>query len=115
MKIFILLISAAVVLSSGCAGESDYAAPVREDIGAAMREQVDSWNAGELTGFMKYYWRSDEMTFHGGKKRLQFFIYHDRPAARPTIDPARWRTTGYYFPAGTGGRWLAAARRLLSR
>ena len=60
------------VLLSGC-GESggEYELAVREEIGSAMKEQVDSWNSGELAGFMKYYWHSEEMTFHGGKRRLQ--------------------------------------------
>jgi uncharacterized protein (TIGR02246 family) len=44
---------------------------IREEISSAMKEQVDSWNSGELAGFMRYYWRSGEMTFHGGKRRLQ--------------------------------------------
>lgn len=43
----------------------------RTEIGSAMAEQVESWNSGDLAGFMKYYWRSEDMTFHGGKKRLQ--------------------------------------------
>ena len=42
-----------------------------EEIRDAMAEQVDSWNSDDLSGFMKYYWRSDEMTFHGSKRRLQ--------------------------------------------
>jgi beta-aspartyl-peptidase (threonine type) len=43
----------------------------RDEISRAMTEQVESWNSGDLAGFMKYYWRSGEMTFHGGKKKLQ--------------------------------------------
>ena len=71
-------IAAMVILAAlmiGCEtdrGSGDaYEAAVREEFGFAIREQVDSWNSGELAGFMKYYWRSGEMTFHGGKRRLQ--------------------------------------------
>ena len=68
-----LMMIAALII--GCESEdspgSRYETAVREEIGSAMKEQVDSWNSGELAGFMKYYWRSGEMTFHGGKRRLQ--------------------------------------------
>jgi len=68
-----LMMIAALII--GCESEdspgSGYETAVREEIGSAMKEQVDSWNSGELAGFMKYYWRSGEMTFHGGKRRLQ--------------------------------------------
>jgi ketosteroid isomerase-like protein len=68
-----LMMIAALII--GCESEdrpgSGYETEVREEIGSAMKEQVDSWNSGELAGFMKYYWRSGEMTFHGGKRRLQ--------------------------------------------
>ena len=72
MKISIAASIMIAVLLSGC-GESggEYELAVREEIGSAMKEQVDSWNSGELAGFMKYYWHSEEMTFHGGKRRLQ--------------------------------------------
>jgi beta-aspartyl-peptidase (threonine type) len=66
-------ITIAVML--GC-GSNDgtsmgYESKVRTEIGSAMKEQVYCWNAGDLAGFMRYYWRSDEMTFHGSKRRLQ--------------------------------------------
>ena len=68
-----LMMIAALII--GCESEdstgSRYETAVREEIGSAMKEQVDSWNSGELAGFMKYYWCSGEMTFHGGKRRLQ--------------------------------------------
>lgn len=71
-------VAAMVILTAlmiGCGADreplSADRAAVSEEIGSAMEEQVDSWNSGELAGFMKYYWRSDEMTFHGGKRRLQ--------------------------------------------
>ena len=68
-----MMMIAALII--GCESEdrpgSGYETAVREEIGSAMKEQVDSWNSGELAGFMKYYWRSGEMTFHGGKRRLQ--------------------------------------------
>jgi ketosteroid isomerase-like protein len=72
MKISIASLIVIMALIIGCESPGgEFEAAVQHEIGSAMREQVDSWNSGELAGFMKYYWRSDEMTFHGGKRRLQ--------------------------------------------
>ncbi len=30
-----------------------------------MAEQVEAWNAGDLEGFMKHYWKSDSLKFIG--------------------------------------------------
>lgn len=32
-----------------------------------MNEQVIAWNAGDITGFMNYYWNSDSLKFIGSK------------------------------------------------
>ena len=72
MKISIAALIIVTALMTGCEGPGeDYEESISEEIGSAMKEQVDSWNSGELAGFMKYYWHSDEMTFHGSKRRLQ--------------------------------------------
>jgi beta-aspartyl-peptidase (threonine type) len=70
--IFLVIMSvlpACCLLDRRC--ENDRGEEEAGEIRAAMAEQVESWNSGDLAGFMKYYWRSDDMTFHGGKKRLQ--------------------------------------------
>lgn len=36
-----------------------------------MDRQVNAWNEGNIDGFMAGYWKSDEFTFQGGKKRLK--------------------------------------------
>lgn len=75
MKISIAALMMIALLVIACEPENspgrEYEAAVREEIGSAMKKQVDSWNSGELEGFMKYYWHSGVMTFHGGKRRLQ--------------------------------------------
>ena len=75
MKTAIAAMAFFAALMVGCEADhgsgDEYEAEAREEIGSAMRQQVDSWNSGELAGFMRYYWRSEEMTFHGGKRRLQ--------------------------------------------
>lgn len=70
LSIIAVIMIAALVIGCGQQGR-DCEETAIEEIGLAMKEQVDSWNAGELAGFMKYYWHSDDMTFHGGKRRLQ--------------------------------------------
>jgi len=32
-----------------------------------MKTQEDSWNKGEIRGFMEYYWKSDSLKFIGSK------------------------------------------------
>ena len=70
LSITALILASALIIGCGQPG-SDFEVTVRAEIDSAMKEQVDSWNSGELAGFMKYYWRSEEMTFHGSKRRLQ--------------------------------------------
>ncbi|MFM9985318.1 MAG: YybH family protein [Flavobacteriales bacterium] len=38
-----------------------------ESLKTAMAEQEESWNKGDVTGFMKWYWKSDSLTFIGSK------------------------------------------------
>jgi len=72
MKISIAAAMMIAALVIGCGERGmDSEETVSMELGLAMKEQVDSWNSDDLAGFMKYYWRSDEMTFHGSKRRLQ--------------------------------------------
>ena len=41
-------------------------APIRK----VLDDQAAAWNAGKLEEFMKSYWRSDELTFFSGARRL---------------------------------------------
>jgi uncharacterized protein (TIGR02246 family) len=38
--------------------------PVGAEIRAVLAKQVAAWNAGDLEGYMKGYWRSPELTFY---------------------------------------------------
>ncbi len=40
---------------------------IRTEINELMRLQEKSWNAGDIPGFMAYYWNSDSLQFIGGK------------------------------------------------
>ena len=35
-------------------------------IKALLTRQAERWNAGDIDGFLKYYWKSDELTFSSG-------------------------------------------------
>lgn len=60
-----LLIS--IILSTALwAGETETAS-IRE----IMDRQVAAWNKGDLEGFMGGYWKSDDLTFQSGNKRLK--------------------------------------------
>lgn len=52
-------------------------APHRAPVGDAaaqirlvLNDQVEAWNAGDLDGYMKGYWRSDSLSFHGGTRLI---------------------------------------------
>ena len=37
-----------------------------QEIKALLTRQVGRWNAGDIDGFMAYYWKSDDLTFSSG-------------------------------------------------
>ncbi|REJ75641.1 MAG: nuclear transport factor 2 family protein [Acidobacteria bacterium] len=39
---------------------------ISRDIDKVLEDQVAAWNAGDIEGFMKGYWKSDEMRFVSG-------------------------------------------------
>lgn len=41
-----------------------------ETIKSIMAKQVEAWNNGSFEGFMAGYWKSPEMTFQSGNRRL---------------------------------------------
>lgn len=43
---------------------------IENEIQAVLHVQKDSWNEGNIEGFMEYYWKSEDFTFQSGNKRL---------------------------------------------
>jgi beta-aspartyl-peptidase (threonine type) len=43
----------------------------KKTIETLLKEQVQAWNKGYLTGFMKGYWESDKLTFFSGNMRTE--------------------------------------------
>ncbi len=43
----------------------------RAAIRAVLDQQVDAWNRGDLEGFMRGYWSSNELTFFSGGTKLR--------------------------------------------
>ena len=41
-----------------------------DDIRKLLNLQVEAWNRGDFEGFMAYYWKSPDMTFQSGNRRL---------------------------------------------
>lgn len=64
MKTIILLVM--LIMSVPVSAMAQETAPVRR----VLDEQVAAWNAGKLEEFMKSYWRSEELTFFSGARRL---------------------------------------------
>jgi ketosteroid isomerase-like protein len=44
---------------------------INNEIQTVLEQQKTSWNEGSIEGFMEYYWKSDDLTFQSGNKRLQ--------------------------------------------
>lgn len=59
MKIFLL--SFFVLCSAVCVAQSSDETKIRE----MLAHQTESWNRGDLEGFMKTYWKSDSLMFIG--------------------------------------------------
>ncbi len=42
------------------------AADAKDDVRKVLDDQVAAWNKGDVEGYMKGYWQSDELTFYSG-------------------------------------------------
>jgi beta-aspartyl-peptidase (threonine type) len=73
MRRSMILTAVAVILSISLICFSRPASDLKKikgDIQAILDRQQASWNEGNIEGFMEYYWKSEEMTFQSGKRRL---------------------------------------------
>jgi beta-aspartyl-peptidase (threonine type) len=71
MAFRLLLLLVASVLPSALAAEEAArdADEERKAIKTLLNDQVTAWNKGDLPGFMKGYWQSDQLTFFSGSTR----------------------------------------------
>jgi len=53
-----------------CSQASPDIPQIINEIQTVLDEQKKSWNAGNIEGFMEYYWKSEDFTFQSGDKRL---------------------------------------------
>ena len=44
---------------------------IKSEIKTVMDDQIASWNAGSIEGFMAGYWNSEDFTFQSGNTRVQ--------------------------------------------
>lgn len=73
MTRFFLLITLCFIVSAtfiARRSEPNAAAKAETEIRAVLDAQVADWNAGRLEEFMKGYWRSPELTFFSGGRKL---------------------------------------------
>ena len=62
---------------------------VIQEIKALLTRQEERWNAGDIDGFMAYYWKSEELTFSsGGTMRRGWDATMNRYKLRYTSLPA---------------------------
>ena len=87
MKRFLLLL---VIGFVACCTAADHSTQAENDIRSAIHAQVAAWNAGDLDGFMEYYWNSPDLVFQSGSVRsLGWQTLYDKYDAK-------------YFPEGHG-------------
>ena len=65
MKNFLLLFSFILLISTNSSAQSKNE-KISEAIKSVMNTQVTAWNAGDIEGFMKGYWKSEQMKFVSG-------------------------------------------------
>lgn len=56
----------AVCLAAGCAPSATQLEARRAEVRHVLAEQAAAWNCGDLDGYMKAYWQSEELTFSSG-------------------------------------------------
>jgi ketosteroid isomerase-like protein len=61
----------AILIISCCSRPGFSTQKVKNEIQTVLERQKASWNEGSIEGFMEYYWKSDDLTFQSGNKRLQ--------------------------------------------
>ena len=59
----------ALVLTIWSVGADVPVSPEEKAIRQVLDDQVVAWNKGDLEGFMKGYWNSDQLTFFSGKEK----------------------------------------------
>lgn len=59
----VVLLAASITASSQTAAESRR---IESDIRQVMNDQVAAWNRGDIDGFMRGYWNSDDLIFVSG-------------------------------------------------
>ena len=62
MRRLAVLMIWATLATAGCFAQNTAANP-RSEIARVMNDQLRAWNAHDLDGFMKGYWKSPELTF----------------------------------------------------
>jgi len=65
-KILILILITVLVHLAGFSWFPDF----EEEILDVLAKQKTAWNIGDIEGFMKYYWRSEDFTFQSGNNRI---------------------------------------------
>ncbi|MFO7915504.1 MAG: nuclear transport factor 2 family protein [Candidatus Krumholzibacteriales bacterium] len=68
MKKYIILLLAVL---AACAETVEEPAEARREITEILGSQKDSWNNGDLEGYMDYYLDSENLTFHSGSRLIR--------------------------------------------
>jgi len=67
MKELLVLVGVLLFLA-GCQPNKDQG-QIEQNIKTVLDAQVEAWNRADITTFMDYYWKSDELSFQSGNGR----------------------------------------------
>lgn len=66
--VVLMIACVAVGWPAHSAEETDTNEQLAKQITSLLNQQKEYWNAGDIDGFMRYYWKSDDLTFSAGGK-----------------------------------------------
>ena len=67
---FPILVILAIFIAFCFSRQASDVQKIKNRIQTVLDRQKASWNEGNIEGFMEYYWKSDDLTFQSGNKRL---------------------------------------------
>ena len=79
-----------ILVVSGAAFAQSKDEKIKADIRKVMGEQVAAWNNGDIEGFMKGYWKSEELVFVSGNNVTKGWQETTDRYKNPIIHAPKW-------------------------
>ena len=70
MKKIVLFLCVISFLCLGYTQESIDTPSIKEEILGFLKHHTEAWNNADIEGYMEFYWKSNQLSFQSGSKRL---------------------------------------------